>query len=279
MSDAPLPGGLHLRDHVFPDGRTLVMGIVNNTPDSFYDRGAHFGAGPAVAHARSLLAEGADLVDVGGQTGRVGPEVAVAEEIARVVPVVRGLAGACVAVDTYRAPVAEAALDAGASLINDVTGGHDPQLAPAVAAAGAGLVVTHYRGSPRSNPSRSYEGTVDDVLDELSSAAERALAAGVHRRSLLVDPGFGFGKSTRLDLALLRDLHRVAALGFPVLAAPSHKEFTADAIGGREEDLAGTAAAAALATRAGARVVRLHDVRALRGVVDLAAAVRDAPGP
>ena len=131
-----------------------------------------------------------------------------------------------------------AALAAGASFVNDYTGGHDPELAGVVADAGAGLVVTHYRGRPRSNPSRSYEATVDEVLRFLEAAAARAVAAGVGERSVLVDPGLGFGKSTRLDLALMRDLDRITALGFPVLAAVSHKEFTADASGLPEDDAA-----------------------------------------
>ena len=155
------------------------MGIVNNTPDSFYDGGRHFGADAAAAHGRALLAEGADVLDVGGQTGQVGAEIDVADEIARVVPVIELLAGACVSVDTYRAPVAAAALAAGASFVNDYTGGFDPDLAGVVADAGAGLVVTHYRGRPRSNPSRSYEGTVDEVLRELEGQIAHATGAGV----------------------------------------------------------------------------------------------------
>ena len=259
-------------------GPTRVMGIVNNTPDSFYDGGRHVGVEAAAAHGRSLLAAGADVLDVGGQTGQVGDEIAPELEIARVVPVIEALRDACVSVDTYRAAVAEAALGAGASFVNDYTGGHDPALAGVVAAAGAGLVVTHYRGRPRATPSRSYEGTVDDVLRFLEAAAARAVAAGVGERSVLVDPGFGFGKSTRLDLALMRDLDRVRALGFPVLAAVSHKEFTADASGLPEDALLGTATAAALAARAGVAMLRLHDVAELVPVLRLADAIRTAEG-
>src|SRR5262249_39838522 len=129
---------------------------------SFYDGGRHFGLEAAVAHGRQLLADGADVLDVGGQTGQVGDEITVADEIARVAPVIELLADACVSVDTYRAPVAAAALSAGAAFVNDYTGGVDPELAGVVADAGAGLVVTHYRGRARSNDSRSYEGTVDE---------------------------------------------------------------------------------------------------------------------
>jgi dihydropteroate synthase len=269
---------LRARGHEFaPGGRTLVMGIVNNTPDSFYDGGRHAGTGPATAHGLRLAADGADIVDVGGQTGRVGEEITAAEEAARVVPVIAGLTeGVCVSVDTYRAAVAAEALAAGASVVNDYTGGSDPELAAVAASAGAALVVTHYRGRPRSNPSRSYDATVDDVLRELEPRIEHALASGVRPASLLVDPGFGFGKATRLDLQLLRDLDRIRALGFPVLAAVSHKEFTADATGTAEADLRGTAAAVAIACRAGADVVRIHDVAELVPAIRLADAVRGA---
>ncbi len=270
---------VRLGTHEFaPGARTLVMGIVNNTPDSFYDGGRHDGADAAAAHGRVLLAEGADVLDIGGQTGRLGAEIEVAAEIDRVVPVIEQLAGTCVSVDTYRAPVAAAALAAGASFVNDYTGGFDPELAGVVAAAGAGLVVTHYRGRPRSNPSRSYEASVDEVLRELEGQVAHATGAGVGEDRILVDPGFGFGKSTRLDLLLLRDLERVIALGFPVLAACSHKEFTADATGAEEHDLAPTIAAAVLASRAGATMLRLHDVAACRPAIALADAVRHAEG-
>lgn len=276
---AAAPRELVLGCHRLPlGGRTLVMGIVNNTPDSFYDGGRHVGVEGATAHGRALLAAGADVLDVGGQTGQVGDEIAVELEVGRVVPVIEALGGACVSVDTYRAPVAAAALAAGASFVNDYTGGHDPELAGVVASAGAGLVVTHYHGRPRTNPSRSYEGTVDEVLRFLEQAAARAVADGVGERSVLVDPGFGFGKSTRLDLALMRDLGRVRALGFPVLAAVSHKEFTADASGLPEDALLGTATAAALAARAGVEMLRLHDVEELAPVLRLADAIRTADG-
>jgi dihydropteroate synthase len=270
---------LRLGTHAFaPGGPTLVMGIVNNTPDSFYDGGLHDGVDNAVAHGRELLAEGADVLDVGGQTGQIGAEIEVMAEIDRVVPVIRQLADACVSVDTYRAPVAAAALAAGASFVNDYTGGSDPDQAATVADAGAGLVVTHYRGRPRSNPSRSYEGTVDAVLRELEAQVAHATGAGVGEDRILVDAGFGFGKSTRLDLILLRDLDRVMALGFPVLVACSHKEFTADATGSAEHDLAPTIAAAVIAASAGATMLRLHDVAACRPAIVLADAVRTVGG-
>jgi dihydropteroate synthase len=271
---------LRLGAHRFPTGaRTLVMGIVNNTPDSFYDGGRHFGVDAAVRHGRALVGDGADVLDVGGQTGQVGDELDVADEIERAAPVIEQLApDACVSIDTYRAPVAAAALAAGASFVNDYTGGIDPDLAGVVADADAGLVVTHYRGRARSNHSRTYDGTVDEVLRDLERAVGHAVAAGVGEDAILVDPGFGFGKATRLDLILLRDLARVRGLGFPVLAAVSHKEFTADATGGEERDLIPTVAAAVLASRAGADMLRLHDIAACRPALALADAVRGVEG-
>jgi dihydropteroate synthase len=280
VSTRPAGATLELGAHRLPLGqRTLLMGIVNNTPDSFYDRGRHFGPEAAVAHGRALLEAGADVLDVGGQTGQVGQEIALQEECERVLPVLEALRDACVSVDTYRAPVARAALAAGASFVNDYTGGHDPELAAVVGDAGAGLVITHYRGRPRSNPSRSYDATVDEVLRFLERGAAAAVEAGVGERSIIVDPGLGFGKATRLDLALLRDLDRVRGLGFPVLVACSHKEVTADASGLDEDDLRGTAVVAALAARAGVAMLRLHDVGELAPVVRLADAIRSVEGP
>src|SRR4051794_21707545 len=254
------------------------MGILNATPDSFYDRGRHFGLEAGLARARALVAAGADLVDVGGQTGQIGEELPARHEIARVEELIAGVAalGVPVSVDTYRAEVAEAALNAGAVLVNDYTGFHDPEL-PAVAAAhGAGVVCAHYRGRPRSNASRSYEVSVEEVERTLVERREQALAAGVAEDAIVLDPCFGFGKSTASDLALLAQLERLARLPAPLLAACSHKEFTADATGLAENDLRGTLAAAVLAARAGAAIVRLHDVAEIVPALRLADAVRRA---
>jgi dihydropteroate synthase len=261
--------------------RTLVMGIVNANPDSFYDRGRHAGTERATTRARALVAQGADIVDVGGQTGQRGEELPAATEIDRIRPVVRALAalGVPISVDTYRAEVADAVLEAGAVLVNDYTGFSDPEL-PAVAARhGAGVVCAHYRGAPRANPSRSYAVSVDEVEDVLRARRQQALDAGIEAGSLLVDPCFGFGKDTASDLGLLAALPRLRALGSPLLAACSHKEFTADATGLDEEDLRGTLAAAVLCARGGADVLRLHDVGEIVPVLRLADAVRvDAVG-
>jgi dihydropteroate synthase len=261
-------------------GRTLVMGIVNANPDSFYRGGWHSGTENAVDRARVLVADGADIIDVGGQTGQRGAEIATTLEISRIVPVVRHIVelGVPVSVDTYRAEVADAALAAGAVLINDYTGFWDPEVPRVAARHGAGLVCAHYRGAPRSNASRSYAVSVDEVEDELGKCRAEALAAGVDEVSLLVDPCFGFGKDTTSDIALLAALPRLRALGSPLLAACSHKEFTADATGLEESDLRGTLAAAVLCARAGADVLRLHDVEEIAPVLRLADAIRLAAG-
>jgi dihydropteroate synthase len=273
---------LRLGRHELPlGGRTLVMGILNATPDSFYDHGRHYGPDAALARARELVAAGADVIDVGGQTGQVGAEIPVEEEIRRirdVIPAVAAL-GVPVSVDTYRAPVAQAALGAGAVLVNDYTGFTDPQIPVVTAAAGAGVVCAHYHGRPRSNPSRSYDVSVGEVVAALAERRARALAAGVGEDAILLDPCFGFGKSTASDLALLAALPRLRQLGSPLLVACSHKEFTADASGLEEDDLRGTLAAAVLSARAGAEMLRLHDVAELVPVLRLADAVRLAEAP
>jgi dihydropteroate synthase len=255
-----------------------VMGIVNASPDSFYDGGRHAGVGARIAHARRLVAAGAAIIDVGGQTGSVGDEISVAEEIERTQELVAAVAdlGVPVSIDTYRAAVAEAAIAAGAVLVNDYTGFYDPDLPEVVAASGAGIVCAHYRGRPRSNASRSYAVGVAEVAEALAERREEALVAGVGPDSILLDPCFGFGKDTRSDVALLAAIPRLRALGAPVLAAISHKEFTADATGLEESDLRGTLAAAVLAARAGADVIRLHDVAEIAPVIRLADAVRRA---
>jgi dihydropteroate synthase len=254
------------------------MGILNATPDSFYDRGRFYGAEASLERARELIGAGADVIDVGGQTGQMGEEIAVAEEIRRVCEVIRAVArlGVPVSVDTYRAPVASAALQAGAVLVNDYTGFSDPELPAAAAEHGAAVVCAHYRGRPRSNPSRSYDVSFEEVADALAARRDDALAAGVAADAILLDPCFGFGKSTASDLALLAGLERLRALGAPLLAACSHKEFTADATGLAEDDLRGTLAAAVLAARAGADMLRLHDVAEIVPALRLADAVREA---
>lgn len=268
--------------------RCAVMGVVNVTPDSFSDGGRWFDTTTAVKRGLDLVAQGADLVDVGGESTRPGAtRVDEAEELKRVVPVVRGLAaeGVVVSVDTMRASVAEHALDAGAALVNDVSGGlADPAMIPAVAAAGAPFVVMHWRGFLEGGNIRGvYEDVVAEVVDELRARVEAVLEGGIAPDRVIVDPGLGFSKDTGHDLALLAHLDRLRGLGHPLLVAASRKRFLGRVLAGpegapppaRERDAA-TAAVSALAAQQGAWAVRVHEVRATTDAVRVARAVEGA---
>lgn len=267
----------------------VVMAVVNRTPDSFYAPARHDDAGADAAVARAVE-EGADLVDLGGVRAGRGPEVGVDEEIARVVPLVARVRARhpelLVSVDTWRAPVARAAADAGADLVNDTWSGHDPTLAEVAAERGLGLVCSHTGGAqPRTDPYRvqyaadedhdALDGVVDDVVRTVSALAARAVALGVDPASVLVDPTHDFGKTTWHSLHLVRRTEALVALGHPVLMALSRKDFVGETLGlPPEERLEGTLAATAVAAWLGARVFRAHDVRATRRTLDMVAAVR-----
>ncbi|MFF7314743.1 dihydropteroate synthase [Streptomyces sp. NPDC008137] len=268
--------------------RCAVMGVVNVTPDSFSDGGRFFDTTTAVKHGLDLVTEGADLVDVGGESTRPGAaRVDEAEELRRVIPVVRGLAseGVTVSVDTMRASVAERALAAGAALVNDVSGGlADPRMIPAVADAGAPFVVMHWRGFLQGgNVKGEYADVVGEVVDELHARVEAVLAGGIAPDRVVVDPGLGFSKDAGHDLALLASLDRVLRLGHPLLVAASRKRFLGRVLAGpdgppppaRERDAA-TAAVSALAAHAGAWAVRVHEVRATADAVRVAHAIEGA---
>ena len=264
--------------------RTLIMGIVNVTPDSFADGGRYLDPATAARHARALAAEGADLVDVGAESTRPGsPALPAVEERARLLPVLERLLDdpPCpVSVDTSKAEVAEAALSLGAHMVNDVTGlAAGPGLAEVCAAHGAGLAVTHMRGTPRT---MQLEPRYDDLLGEVRAGLETAVAAaeaaGVAPDAICVDPGIGFGKTLAHNLTLLRRLDTFRAIGKPILVGPSRKSF----IGALLDDvppaerLEGTLAACVMAATAGAHIVRVHDVAAVRRAVRVAEAIRDA---
>jgi dihydropteroate synthase len=261
--------------------RTLVMGVVNVTPDSFSDGGRTFSVPSAVAHGLRLVAEGADLLDVGGESSRPGSApVPAAEELERVLPVIRALALACdvpISIDTTKSEVAVAAIEAGARIVNDISGlRNDPDLARRIAPSGAGLVVTHMQGTPATmQASPVYADLIAEVLAGLAASLEAAGAAGIGPERVVVDPGIGFGKSVGHNLALLEHAGRFRALGRPVLIGASRKSFlgavTGRAVGDR---LAGSVAAATIAIRAGATIVRAHDVAATLDVARLADAVR-----
>ncbi|MGI5277828.1 dihydropteroate synthase [Streptomyces rochei] len=268
--------------------RCAVMGVVNVTPDSFSDGGRFFDTTAAIKHGLDLVAEGADLVDVGGESTRPGAtRVDEDEELRRVVPAVRGLAseGVTISVDTMRASVAEQALAAGAALVNDVSGGlADPRMIPVVADAGAPFVVMHWRGLLEGgNVKGTYTDVVTEVVDELHARVEAVLAGGVSPERIVIDPGLGFSKDAEHDLVLLAHLDRLHALGHPLLVAASRKRFLGRVLAGpdatpppaRERDAA-TAAVSALAAHAGAWAVRVHEVRATADAVRVARAVEGA---
>jgi dihydropteroate synthase len=248
--------------------RAAVMGIVNRTPDSFYDRGATYAFDTALAHARRLVAEGADLVDVGGIKGGPGAEVTVAEELERVVPFVEALRAAepdvLISVDTFRAPVADAAMVAGADVINDVTGLHDPEVLDVVVAREAGYVAMHHGGRPRTRPfRRTYVPDVTAaVVEHCRALTGRAMDAGVPRGRLLVDPGHDFQKTTAHSLELTRRLPELAALGFGVLVALSNKDFIGEVLDAPlDRRVDGSLAAAVFSLERGAHVLRVHEVQ------------------
>lgn len=267
------------------------MGVVNVTPDSFSDGGRWFDTTTAVKHGLDLVAQGADLIDVGGESTRPGAtRVDEAEELKRVIPVVRGLAseGVTISVDTMRASVAEQSLAAGAALVNDVSGGlSDPGMIPVVADAGAPFVVMHWRGLLEGgNVKGTYEDVVTEVVDELRTRVDAVLEGGIAADRVIVDPGLGFSKGADHDLALLARLDRLRALGHPLLVAASRKRFLGHVLAGpdgapppaRERDAA-TAAVSALAAQGGAWAVRVHEVRATADAVRVAHAVAQARTP
>jgi dihydropteroate synthase len=271
--------------------RCLVMGVVNVTPDSFSDGGQWYGAEAAIGHGLELLEQGADIVDVGGESTRPGAQrIEAEEELRRVGPVVTELvkAGVPVSIDTMRARVASFALDAGARLVNDVSGGlADPDMPRLVAAADASYVVMHWRGHSHDMYARAaYADVVGEVREELTRRVEAVVAAGVDPGRIVIDPGLGFGKRPEHNWPLLARLPEVATLGgrtFPVLVAASRKGFlggllagpdgTPRPIGGREE---ATVAITALAAAGGAWCVRVHQVPASSDAVRVAAAWRAA---
>ncbi|GGY44267.1 dihydropteroate synthase [Streptomyces omiyaensis] len=269
--------------------RCAVMGVVNVTPDSFSDGGRWFDTTAAVKHGLDLVAQGADLVDVGGESTRPGAtRVDEDEELRRVVPVVRGLTaeGVTVSVDTMRASVAAAAVAAGAVLVNDVSGGlADPGMVPAVAAAEVPFVVMHWRGFSESmNSLAVYDDVVAEVVTELRTRMEAVVDGGVAPERIVIDPGLGFAKLAPHDLALVAHLPELRALGRPLLVAASRKRFLGHVLTrepgatpppARERDAA-TAAVTALAAHEGAWAVRVHEVRASADAVRVARAVEGA---
>jgi dihydropteroate synthase len=264
------------------DSPPKLMGVVNVTPDSFSDGGLFLDSGTAIEHGRALAADGADLLDVGGESTRPGAEaVSAEEELRRVVPVVAGLAGTAVpvSIDTYKRSVAEAALDAGARVVNDVTALRaDPELAGLCADRDCEVILMHMLGTPQTmqdNP--TYEDVVDEVKAFLAERIELAVSEGVDETRITVDPGIGFGKTVEHNLELLRRLGELRDVGRPICVGTSRKSFIGK-ITGRAVDqrLGGSIASSVLAYANGAEMLRVHDVREVREALTVAEAILGA---
>jgi dihydropteroate synthase len=269
-----------------PDGAFVLMAIVNRTPDSFYDRGATYAMGAALERVDRVVAEGADMVDVGGVKAAPGEDVSPAEEVRRTVDLVAAIRAAHpalpISIDTWRASVAREALAAGADVVNDAWGGVDPLLAEVAAEAGAGIVCTHAGGlPPRTRPHRiTYDDVVADIVARTTALAEAAVTAGVERERVLIDPGHDFGKNTRHSLEATRRLGELVGTGWPVLVALSNKDFVGETLDVPLEDrLTGTLATTAVSAWLGARVFRAHDVVPTRQTLDMVATIQGSRPP
>jgi dihydropteroate synthase len=264
--------------------RVVAIGILNATPDSFSDGGRHLDPARAAAAAEEMVAAGAGALDLGAESTRPGSvSVAAAEELARLLPVLRAVRAAVrvpLSIDTTKVAVARAALEAGADLVNDVSAGRaDPDMLALCARAGVPIVLMHMQGTPVTmQRAPRYTDVVSEVAAFLAERAGAARAAGVAADAIVLDPGFGFGKTVAHNCRLLRRLDSIAALGYPVLVGVSRKGFIGQVLGGRPTDgrLFGTAAATALAVIGGARLIRAHDVAAVRDVAAVALAVTEA---
>ena len=264
--------------------RTLLMGVLNLTPDSFSGDGLHLDREAAVARALEMQEAGADILDIGGESTRPGSEwLGAQEELSRVLPVLKILRSRLkipISIDTNKSEVAEAAADAGAEIINDVTAlRRDPRIAEVARRRKLPLILMHMRGEPRTMQTAPFaRGVMRDVITDLKKAAELALRSGVHRSQIVLDPGLGFGKSFEQNYELIARLPELGRLGFPLLIGPSRKGFIGRTLGGipENERIFGTAAAVTACVLRGAHIVRVHDVREMSQVVRVAEAVRSA---
>ena len=277
---------LNLAGHSYPDDALLIMAIVNRTPDSFYDRGATYAFDKAFERVHEVVAAGAEIVDIGGVKAAPGDEVNAAEEIRRTVDFVAKVReefpDLVISVDTWRHEVGRAVCQAGADLLNDAWGGHDPLLAEVAAEFDVALVCTHAgRAAPRTRPHRiCYDDVLADVLELTTGLAERAVLAGVDRSRIMIDPGHDFGKNTWHSLELTRRLSELVASGWPVLVSLSNKDFVGEALDlPLTERLLGTLSATAICAWQGATVFRAHNVAETRQVLDMVAAVRGSTPP
>jgi dihydropteroate synthase len=277
---------LRLGRREFGEHEPVIMAIVNRTPDSFYDQGATFRDEPALARVEQAVAEGAAIIDIGGVKAGPGEEVTAEEEARRTVGFVaevrRRFPDVVISVDTWRAEVGEAVCEAGADLLNDAWGGVDPRLAEVAARYRVGLVCTHAGGAqPRTRPHRvTYDDVMADILRVTVGLAERAVALGVPRESVLIDPGHDFGKNTRHSLEATRRLGEMTATGWPVLVSLSNKDFVGETLDKPvKERVVGTLATTAVSAWLGAQVYRVHEVAETRQVVDMVAAIAGHRAP
>jgi dihydropteroate synthase len=259
--------------------RTLVMGILNVTPDSFSDGGRFFDPETAVSRGIEMVHQGADIIDVGGESTRPGSDpVSIEDEQGRVLPIIKRLAAELavpISVDTRKHKVATAAVDAGATIVNDVTAGSDPDMFGLVRGTGAGMVLMHMKGEPKTmQVDPQYDDVVREVHDYLDSRVQAALEAGVEWDRICIDPGLGFGKNTDHSLRLMKETGAFLDLGRPLLVGPSRKSFIGDALETEVgERLEGTAAAVAFMVARGAHIVRVHDVKEMTRVVRVVDAI------
>lgn len=281
MTDMGLTKEVRLGGFSLPIGeRTCIMGVLNVTPDSFSDGGCYRDPEKAVQKAISMQQEGADIIDIGGESSRPGADsISVSEELDRVMPVIRALSGSVkvpLSIDTWKSDVAREALNAGASVVNDITAlSGDDKMAQLVSSSGSGLILMHMKGQPRTmQVSPGYDDVVEEVFAFLQEAVMKAEDNGVRPEKIIVDPGLGFGKTLENNLSLINDLKRLKELRKPILVGPSRKSFIGG-ITGREarERVFGTAASVAAAIMKGADIVRVHDVSQMRDVARVTDAI------
>lgn len=283
MREYQNPAPIEIGSHTFDFSRTYIIGILNVTPDSFSDGGRFLDTGAALAHALSLVSEGADVIDIGGESTRPGAEeVSLDDELARVIPVIeklRAVSNTPISVDTYKSTVARAAVDKGADLINDISGlRFDPAMAETAASLNVPVVVMHMKGEPKSMQANPvYENLIEEIYTYFEEAIGIAEKAGIPRDKIIIDPGIGFGKTFPHNFSILRNLKRFSELGLPILVGASRKSFLGSFSDAEaDERLEGSLAAAVIAASNGAHFVRVHDVVATRRALRLCDAVRDA---
>jgi dihydropteroate synthase len=261
--------------------RTLVMGVLNVTPDSFYDGGRYHTFSNAVTHALKMVEEGADIIDVGGESTRpYSNPLSLDEELKRVIPVIKTISKEIeipISIDTYKSEVAIRALEAGAAMVNDISAMRlDPAIGNVVAAAGVPIILMHMKGTPQNMQSSPiYHDLLGEIMKFLEGAADKALSMGIQRELIIIDPGIGFGKSFDDNLVILRDLEKFSSLGYPILVGTSNKSFIGHVLGAPIESRdTGTMATIAAAVMNGAHIIRAHNVRAAKETITMIDAIK-----